>query len=439
VPTLAYDAENHLTATGGQTYLYDGDGKRVEKATTGTPPVPNKLYWYDQGGNVIYETDASGNELYRYYYFAGRLVDREEANDWVDHYALDALGNVRWLYSLNGGVDVIDYYPFGGERLIHSTSAGNNTRLFTGLERDSESNLDHTLFRQYSSSLGRWMAPDPAGLAAVDPTNPQSWNRYAYVLNNPLELVDPFGLDCVFVNDSGDGVEDIAPELDAGACGDQGGVFFAGSIDPSSLQFDPNSDFVFAFGTASNSQFSCGGAVCGQGSLDGFANSIFGSSAIGVNADTLGTSGGLFSDDGTLGWTLNLTTSFVNGWFTQGLSDQPGSCTAVFLNSAQSSGKMIRSAATSAARLAPALARALPAAGPQAEEVIGAMVAGGQLNPAAGAVLTNIIEGTAPLAAAAAPYLVRGTGYLAAAGLDIVAGKALYDELAAIRKGTCKP
>jgi hypothetical protein len=67
------------------------------------------------------------------------------------------------------------------------------------------------------------------------------------------------------------------------------------------------------------------------------------------------------------------------------------------------------------------------------------MVAGGQLNPAAGAVLTNIIEGTAPLAAAAAPYLVRGTGYLAAAGLDIVAGKALYDELAAIRKGTCKP
>ncbi len=41
------------------------------------------------------------------------------------------------------------------------------------------------------------MHPDPAGLAAVDPTNPQSWNLYAYVKNNPLNLVDPLGLgDC---------------------------------------------------------------------------------------------------------------------------------------------------------------------------------------------------------------------------------------------------
>src|SRR4029077_811067 len=88
-------------------------------------------------------------------------------------------------------VQNLDYLPFGE---LNSTDSGISTHKFTGDERDAESNLDHTQFRQYSSSLGRWMHPDPAGLVAVDPTNPQSWNRYAYVLNNPMTLVDPSGL-----------------------------------------------------------------------------------------------------------------------------------------------------------------------------------------------------------------------------------------------------
>ncbi len=52
-----------------------------------------------------------------------------------------------------------------------------------------------SFFRQQSSAQGRWLVPDPAGLAAVDLTNPQTWNRYAYVTNNPLSRVDPRGLD----------------------------------------------------------------------------------------------------------------------------------------------------------------------------------------------------------------------------------------------------
>ncbi len=41
---------------------------------------------------------------------------------------------------------------------------------------------------------GRWLSPDPAGLSAADPSSPQSWNRYAYVMNNPLAFTDPAGL-----------------------------------------------------------------------------------------------------------------------------------------------------------------------------------------------------------------------------------------------------
>jgi RHS repeat-associated protein len=65
---------------------------------------------------------------------------------------------------------------------------------YTGLEQDAEDGLTHTLFRQLSTTQGRWMTPDPAGMAAADPTNPQSWNRYAYALNSPLGLVDLLGL-----------------------------------------------------------------------------------------------------------------------------------------------------------------------------------------------------------------------------------------------------
>jgi RHS repeat-associated protein len=76
------------------------------------------------------------------------------------------------------------------ERRVITSSVPNNYK-FTGLERDSESGLDHTLFRQYSSILGRWQTPD---LWDGDINNPQSLNRYAYVLNNPTTLTDPLGL-----------------------------------------------------------------------------------------------------------------------------------------------------------------------------------------------------------------------------------------------------
>jgi RHS repeat-associated protein len=67
------------------------------------------------------------------------------------------------------------------------------------------------LARKLHSKQGRWISPDPLGLGAANPTNPQSWNRYAYVTNDPLSGTDPDGLD-----GSGDGksCEDVD------ACGD---------------------------------------------------------------------------------------------------------------------------------------------------------------------------------------------------------------------------
>jgi RHS repeat-associated protein len=57
-----------------------------------------------------------------------------------------------------------------------------------------ESDTDHAQFRQHYNTWGRWMSPDPYS-GSYDPTNPQSFNRYSYVTNNPLAHVDPSGLD----------------------------------------------------------------------------------------------------------------------------------------------------------------------------------------------------------------------------------------------------
>ena len=66
---------------------------------------------------------------------------------------------------------------------------------FTGKERDSESLLDNFGARYNSSNMGRFMSPDPLSRAGLplDTDDPQSWNAYAYVRNNPLNLTDPDG------------------------------------------------------------------------------------------------------------------------------------------------------------------------------------------------------------------------------------------------------
>lgn len=52
--------------------------------------------------------------------------------------------------------------------------------------------------------MGRWMSPDPSGLAFARLTNPQTFNLYAYALNNPLRYTDPTGLYCYY-GDTGTG------------------------------------------------------------------------------------------------------------------------------------------------------------------------------------------------------------------------------------------
>ena len=73
----------------------------------------------------------------------------------------------------------------------------------TGKERDTESGNDYFSARYYSSAMGRFMSPDPIIMNDLRMINPQRWNKYAYVINNPLILTDPTGKDAAYVNFSG--------------------------------------------------------------------------------------------------------------------------------------------------------------------------------------------------------------------------------------------
>ena len=53
--------------------------------------------------------------------------------------------------------------------------------MFAGLRSILDNGVMWDTPNRELSSVGRWLSPDPAGLSAVDPSNPQSWNRYVYV------------------------------------------------------------------------------------------------------------------------------------------------------------------------------------------------------------------------------------------------------------------
>jgi RHS repeat-associated protein len=116
-------------------------------------------------------------------------VAQAQTQDTVIYYHTDAIGSVRMITDANGQViSRHDYLPFGEPWTPLSNA---DVRQFAGKERDAETGLDYFGARYYSSVRGRFTSPD-----LVDPslTNPQTFNRYRYALNNPLRYIDPDGL-----------------------------------------------------------------------------------------------------------------------------------------------------------------------------------------------------------------------------------------------------
>jgi RHS repeat-associated protein len=183
--TYTFDAENRMTKSvvGSTTtnYSYDGTNLRVLKGST--------VYIYS-GSKVIaeYASGASPTSPTKEYVYSGSKLLATLTGTTVTYHHADHLSN-RVETNASGAVTrAFGQLPFG-ETWYENT--GTDKWKFTTYERDSETGFDYAINRYYSSGYGRFMTAD---LLGGHIRNPQSLNRYGYVTNDPMNLVDPLGL-----------------------------------------------------------------------------------------------------------------------------------------------------------------------------------------------------------------------------------------------------
>jgi RHS repeat-associated protein len=204
--SFEYDLLNTTTASTvagvRRVHLYSASGERVATATMAGGSVQRWDYTLRDASNRVLRRLSQQGGVWRweedYIYAGGKLIDAAvRSPEKVLHFHTDHLGTPR-LVTGNGGARVTanNYFPFGRELPSAGTSAAgtppfDDTLKFTGHERDTGT-LDYMHARYYAPYLGRFLSVDPTWESA-DLGKPQSWNRYAYVWNNPVNATDPDG------------------------------------------------------------------------------------------------------------------------------------------------------------------------------------------------------------------------------------------------------
>ncbi len=188
----AYDVENHVSGGGWSNgapvvdYGYDAQSRRFLMLTAGT---------VDSYGNA-------NNYLVVEYSPRGQKLGTYQINTCNDSSTNQPVLTVCSTLSTSdqyfGGrrLAVIDplgsagtYYPWGEDK---GSTNPQDTWSFATYWRDSATGLDYANKRYYSNAYGRFMTPDPT-MRSANPREPQSWNRYAYVMGDPSNYDDPTG------------------------------------------------------------------------------------------------------------------------------------------------------------------------------------------------------------------------------------------------------
>jgi RHS repeat-associated protein len=199
--TPSYDASGNVLNDFLHSYTWDGygrpitiDGVSVTYDALGRMVEQNRSGAYSE---IVYAPTGDKIEIMNGQSFTkaflplpgGAVAVWGGGSAWYRH--ADQLGSSRFASTQSRTMySDVAYAPFGEPY----AQTGSTDVSFTGMNQDTVSNLYDFPAREYGIQ-GRWPSPDPAGLAATDLTDPQSWNRFSYVRNSPTTLIDPSGLD----------------------------------------------------------------------------------------------------------------------------------------------------------------------------------------------------------------------------------------------------
>ena len=210
-----------MTSGAGRTINWTVFGKPSTISKTG-----NALVYFDYGTDQAryhqYSIDFTNNSYQNTWYIGGGLFEKVEKQSVTEYkYSIRAGSQTIAIKTErnNGAAAETDYlhrdyqgsivaitredqsikaqlgfYAFGSRREVAGTSLTGImdivTRGYSGHEHLDSVGLIHMNGRVYDPELGRFLSADPSIQA---PTNLQSYNRYSYVMNNPMTLVDPSG------------------------------------------------------------------------------------------------------------------------------------------------------------------------------------------------------------------------------------------------------
>jgi RHS repeat-associated protein len=202
--TVQYDSNGNVLTDGTHQYAWDADGNSVNVDGVGqTFDALDRVVEQNRSGvftQIAYAPTGdrlalmSGQSLQKAFVPLPGAARAVYTAAGLDHYRhADWLGSARFASTANTRQMYADqaYAPFGE---AYAQAGATNDLSFTGMDMSTSAGDYDFPAREYDATAGRWPTPDPAGLAAAEPSDPQSWNRYAYVRNRPLNTVDPTGL-----------------------------------------------------------------------------------------------------------------------------------------------------------------------------------------------------------------------------------------------------